>query len=518
MTRPTPASPRGLRDVPLLGFVILQSLIIFAVQQRRTLWGDEFNMLLTARKPLREGLLWLQDYSAPLYQLVLRPFLTSDTPPVWLLRAPAFAFSIATVVAAWFFIERLFSRRAALIALCFIVLNPVFGLYSIQARPYTMFAFFSVASMWSFSALFAPRSDRSSALVAWVVSSVLLVYSHYYGFLVLGAQGVFAAIELLGRRDRRLTLRIALAFAAIGVSCLPALWLISRYVRSGNAGMVGWIPRPERTDLLFLRQAGVLFGEEMLAIVCLAAAAFTIWRGDAQEIHPDESPSWWAWWSHRRGALLCALWIGFGLYFLVFVSYAVRPIYVSRYGLPIQVPLAAFLGAALARLRMPWLPLAVGALLTLPAARLLQSDLRDDARDYTHLIEALRAENTDQSPVYVTNLPYLPDFHNTELIGLRYYGYQSDESEPLVELARDRNGQVVLAEGVTLPREYRLFVVAAIGAPAIEGKLQGEGRAYRRQDFGTLTLLEIEKAGEPGRWLVTPAVGDGPAPPRRTAE
>ena len=518
MSEPASNHPRLLRSAPLLAFLALQTAIIAVVHAHRTLWSDEFNLLITARKPLVEGLLWLQDYSAPLYQLSLRPFLSSDTPPAWLVRAPAFAFSLATVVAAWLFVKELFSRRAAAIALAFLVLDPLFALLSAQARPYTLFAFFSVASMGAFCAQLGAR-PRPWALAGWIASSVLLVYAHYYGLLLLAAQLAFSALELACTRDSRLARRLAAGFAAIAVLVLPALWLISRYVLSGAAGTVGWIPRPERTDLLFLRQSGILLGDELLTIVCLAAIAFSLARSDS----PDSRRGWRPWWESHRAEMLCLLWIAFGLYFLVLVSYAMRPIYVSRYGLPVVVPLAAFLGAALARIRMPWQLAAVLALLSLPAARLLQLDLRPDARDYEHLIDALRVRNTDGSPLYVGDLPYLSDFVNTEVTGLRYYGYADGETETLLPLVRGADGQVQLRDGSLLPSDRRVFVlsVSGVGTPAIEAYLQGEGRAYRRSDFGALSLIELERTGTQGRWLspsASPAQGDAPAPPRRTGE
>ncbi|HXZ84836.1 MAG TPA: glycosyltransferase family 39 protein [Myxococcota bacterium] len=499
--------------MPLWIVVVFESLVLFAMHRRRTLWGDELNLLFTAQKPLVQGLLWQQDYSAPLYQLILRPFLTSDTPPEWLLRAPALAFSIASLVAAWFFVKQLFSRSAAVIALAFIALSPLYAAQSVQARPYTLFSFLSIASMLAFRALLEPRRSRWS-LTAYVAASSLLVYSHYYGFLVIAAQLAFAAVELAGTRDRGLLRKLGVAFGSVGVASLPALWLISRYLRSGAAGVSGWIKRPERTDLLFLRQTGTLFGDELLAVVFLVAIAVALWPRPANE----RTGSWRAWWCERRAEMLCLSWIGFGLYFLVAVSYLVRPIYVPRYGLPVMVPLAALLASALLRIRVPWRWLVVAALLTLPAARLLQLDLREDGRDYLHLVDALRAQNADQSPVLVGNLPYLPDFRNCELYGLHYYGWAADESESLLPLVRTASGDVALRDGDLLPRDRRVFVVTGIGAGGVEAYLQARGRAYRRQDFGTLSLIEIERAGVPGRWLSDAQSSDGPAPPRRTGE
>ena len=197
---------------------------------------------------------------------------------------------------------------------------------------------------------------------AYVLTSILLVYSHYCAFLVIAAQIVFAVVEIAGTRDRKLVRRMSWAFGAIGAAALPAVWLMSRYVTAGAPGVVGWMKRPERTDLLFVRQAGALLGDELLCVVVLLAVAVALRNGASGEQRNPASPRWWAWWSERRATMLCLLWIVFGLYSLVLVSYAVRPIYMPRYSLPVEVPLAALIGAGLCRVRMPWPRSSAGAL------------------------------------------------------------------------------------------------------------------------------------------------------------
>lgn len=66
-----------------------------------SLWTDEFITLITVRRPLGQSLLQLQDYAAPLHQLLLRLLVHDDHPPSWLLRGPAVAFGVLGVPAAW---------------------------------------------------------------------------------------------------------------------------------------------------------------------------------------------------------------------------------------------------------------------------------------------------------------------------------------------------------------------------------------------------------------------------------
>ena len=154
-------------------FIVIYAAMVFY----KPLWCDELLMLITVRRPFVEGLLQLQDYSAPLYQLILRLFVNNDFAPEWIIRAPAFLCAIFSLISIWWFTRIITNRRhIALITTALIAINPIFTSYAAEGRPYTLFLLFSVLSFGTFY-LSLDRSKLSYFLL-YIISTVILIYSH----------------------------------------------------------------------------------------------------------------------------------------------------------------------------------------------------------------------------------------------------------------------------------------------------------------------------------------------------
>jgi mannosyltransferase len=229
-----PAACTGL-DYAWLGFCCLGAAVITAVlHSRRCLWFDELTTVLTAQRPFLEGLLQLEDYSAPVYQLLMRLAAPNGMPSETVLRTPAFLSAFLGLVSTWWLAKTLFNKRVAAYAAFLVAFNPVFLAYATEGRPYSLFLFLSVLSIATFYQ--ALRQPGRTILCLYVLSSVLLVYSHYFGFLVLCGEAIFFLATMIFRRDSRSAAgRVLIAAVIIAVAALPALWLSSRYVFTGLA-------------------------------------------------------------------------------------------------------------------------------------------------------------------------------------------------------------------------------------------------------------------------------------------
>lgn len=502
--RPKDASEIGVSWMEVGALLLccsLAALIYAAVLSRNSLWCDELITLITVRRSFVEGLLQLQDYAAPLYQLLLRLLVHEDFPAEWLIRAPAFVCAVLGLVAIWWLARLLLGMRVAVLTLALVALNPVFVYYSGEGRPYSMFLLFSVLSMGSFYRLVS--SGGLSTLIFYVISTVFLIYTHYLGFLLLPAQATYALADIIVmRRGRQRTVRIALAFGAITLMALPSLWLFSRYLLSGATGIVGWIPRPKVTDLLWLRQAGRLLGDPILGVLWIGSAvsAFLLGPSSSNAGPSLETPFHQAprhWLINRAPIFFCLLWVFSSLYFPLVISYFVRPVYYTRYGLPVLVPLAIVIATVVSRFHTKTQVLVMVVILALPLHG-TRNLLKYPRADYPKLVEKLRELNDDQSPLFVTDWPYCEKFINPEAYGLRYYGYEKTKIE-LLPLRYPL--QVAIRDPSQLPSDQHLFVVCFQGWKAIEEYLKDQPRAFRMFKFGHLHLFEIEKEMVPAGWL-----------------
>jgi 4-amino-4-deoxy-L-arabinose transferase-like glycosyltransferase len=469
------------------------------------LWSDELAAITTVRRPFVEGLLQLQDYAAPMYQLLLRLFVQNDYPPAWVIRAPAVVFALLGLLACWWLARVLFGRRVAALSLALLTVNMPFARYAMEGRPYSMFLLFSAVSMVTFYRLMYRGGFWYMA--SYVASTTLLLYSHYYGFLVIPAQVGYAMIEArfkrVGSRDFG---RIAMAFGLVTVFAIPALWLISRYLQSGAPGTVGWLERPDIMDLLI--QPGRLLGNPGLGVLCVVSLVAAIWwqRSPSDETAPlletsVQSVGMRQRSAYRSPALLCVLWVVSSLYLLLAVSHFIRPVYQLRYGLPAIVPLIILSVVLISRLR-PFVQVIILMLVlffTLSGTmKVFQGKIFPYNNGYPQLVAWLHQVNDDQSPVFVTDWAYCDGFINPEAYGMRYYGSQTKNIK-LLPLRYPYQQAILNPNQLTV--DSRFFVVGYMGRDLIDQYLKSQPRDYRTRQFGHLWLYEAEKEGSTARWL-----------------
>jgi 4-amino-4-deoxy-L-arabinose transferase-like glycosyltransferase len=132
------------------------------------------------------------------------------------LRIVSIVFAVASVPLIAELCARLTDRLTGVVAAAFASASWVFLFHGIFGRMYSLFLF---TSLLSFLALLAALDDgRPRRFAAWGAALVLVLASHPYALLVVGAQVLYVLV-------RRLHLRRALAtLAAVGIVGLPFWW------------------------------------------------------------------------------------------------------------------------------------------------------------------------------------------------------------------------------------------------------------------------------------------------------
>jgi hypothetical protein len=115
-------------------------------------------------------------------------------------RSISVVFNMLTVWIMFYWSRRIYSKITWQIALlAFAVIEPFFIVYSQQARNYATSMFFATASNFFYWKILYPRSEqgvRSKDWVAWVLTSILALFSTYLTALILLGQGLFALANL----------------------------------------------------------------------------------------------------------------------------------------------------------------------------------------------------------------------------------------------------------------------------------------------------------------------------------
>lgn len=221
---------------------------------------------------------------------------------------------------------------------------------------YSLLFLLTCTSLWLFVRFTDSASRVSRVLPPLLLVNVLLVYSHYYGWVVVIVELLFL---LLWRRERVLKFLLTILVAVF--SYLPWLYLmtIAREPGRGLAQNIGWVTRPGVGDVaqffsmlntpFFFRQSSAgsrfdIWGISLSLIVFGVPLAILIWRTFKQ-----------------RRAATREIWTLFGFVslpiVLVFILSWVLPhsVWGTRHLIVTAVPYAILAAIALTGLRLAWL-------------------------------------------------------------------------------------------------------------------------------------------------------------------
>jgi uncharacterized membrane protein len=264
---------------------------------------------------------------------------------------------VATVPVLYALGARLFGSRVGLIGAFLLALNSYHIRYAQEARSYTLVVFLvTLSSLFFVSGIERPIRRH---WLAYVLTSVLAAYSHFFGGLVIAAHWV--SLLFLRRRNTPWRL-LAASNAVVFLLLLP----LGAFVLAKDAGQVDWLSqaRPSNVVGLFFVLAGgagraasadavgklLLLAYFVVSLLAVVAAAREWSSGST-------SAGTW------RYAFLFA-W----LFVPVAVAYSVslvKPIFLARYLIVCLPPLMLIAAVGLSRIRR--IPVLTGALVILAA-------------------------------------------------------------------------------------------------------------------------------------------------------
>ena len=253
-----------------LAAVCLDGDEIFSVGVSRQSWGA---LTAAARS---------DSIHPPLFYYLLKIWMSiGNDSLLWVRSLPAL-FSVLSVLPV-FLLAREFRLRPVEIngTLGLAAIHPFLLFYSQHVRMYSLLMLCALTSLWLFHR--ALKSGTRSVMVGRYVNLTLantvLVYSHYYGWLVVGLECWYL---ILWKREHlsRAILSVAVTFAAF----TPWLFLAAKsaYAKGGLGSNLEWIQKPRVGDLVwfFADLAGFSEFPEMGRRVVVALALLivvTLW-------------------------------------------------------------------------------------------------------------------------------------------------------------------------------------------------------------------------------------------------
>lgn len=263
-------SPAGARPT-LLAVVALLALMGASVLLRLgglhfSLWSDEGISVGIASHPLADiPALLRQDGSPPLYYLLLHLWMKAFGSSVEALRSLSLVLAVAAVPISLWAGRSLFGARAGWVAAVLATASPYLASQGREARMYSLLVVLGLATVTTFLHAFARR--RRGWLPAFVVSLVLVLYTHNWGlFLALGTAVAAGYCALAGSDRRRAVGDTLAAFAAVALLYLP--WVPTLLYQARHTG-APWARSPSVGDLV-PAVAGVLGGPWVVLLLAVA--------------------------------------------------------------------------------------------------------------------------------------------------------------------------------------------------------------------------------------------------------
>lgn len=191
----------------------------------------------------------------PFFYLLLKVWIGIGGESLLWLRLLPVLISIATVVPFLLLCREFELTSIELkLALLLLAVNGYLIKYAQEVRMYSLLLFLSVCSFWLFIRFFKTPANARKQLFVLTIVNLLLIYTHYYGWLVIVAEAV---IILFWQRHKLLDFFIAVGVLLLAFS--PWVYAVVSYSSPGDLRQnIGWIARPRLSDIA---QFLILLGE-----------------------------------------------------------------------------------------------------------------------------------------------------------------------------------------------------------------------------------------------------------------
>ncbi|MEO7672886.1 MAG: glycosyltransferase family 39 protein, partial [Pyrinomonadaceae bacterium] len=204
------------------------------------LWFDEIFSVHAAEHPWDTTISFVAKdiIHPPLFYLALKCWISVGGESLFWLRLLPLTFSVLALFPFWMICkETKLKPPAVIVALSLFTVSGSLIKYAQEVRMYGLLLCISLFSIWLFSRFYF----RGKNFWLLTVVNILLVYTHYFGWLVVIAE---VAAILIAQRIK--ILRTLLMFGVVLSAFVPWVFAVFRFAESGPGieQNLGWIGRP----------------------------------------------------------------------------------------------------------------------------------------------------------------------------------------------------------------------------------------------------------------------------------
>jgi uncharacterized membrane protein len=198
--------------------LVLAGLILAGLALRlavpRGIWLDEAISIHQARLSLHDlfSNLYYGDRQPPLYHLALWSTIRAFGHGEFAVRLPSLIAGTLVIPVLYGLGRELYDRRTGLIAAAFAAASPLLVWYAQEVRMYMFVALFGLLAL--LTQLRVIRNGTMGNWAAYILATAALLWSHYFGLLLIGVQQlVFVGVLVHRKRSKEPVKPLALGFA-----------------------------------------------------------------------------------------------------------------------------------------------------------------------------------------------------------------------------------------------------------------------------------------------------------------
>ena len=237
---------------------------------RESLWLDEVFSIKFAELSLSE-IFFLPENNPPLYSIIMHWWILLFGVSEFSVRLPSAIFGFLTVFIMYKVGGKLFNIDVGKLSSLLMAFSAFHILYSQEARTYSLSVLLTLLSMYFFISLLSKVTYR--ILGGYLLSSILLMYSHIYGLFIIIAQNIYFIVLFLLSREEKLNFKRWMLIQCTLIF-LFAPWISVFVSQIREVQKDFWIQSPRISSIIysFLSYSG----SEWLLSLLLTVSSFSL--------------------------------------------------------------------------------------------------------------------------------------------------------------------------------------------------------------------------------------------------
>lgn len=329
-----------VRTELIVGLILLLSLFLRIYDlDGESIWLDEgYSVGFAHVNPFQ--IIKIHAVSAPgpppLYFIILHYWVTLFGDSEFSIRFPSALFGALATLLIYKVGNLIFGQDVGMLSAFLLALSSFHIRYSQEARMYSLMALLTLLSMYFFLKILEKRKLIDS--IGYILSSILLMYTHPYGLFIILAQNLYVVpLFLFSKKSYTLTLKrwILLQFILFALFIPWSMILTEQISKKQGGGF--WLPVRSIISIIgsFYRYSGsaLLFPLFLLLLVCSIVTCEKIRGRIAWKnlLNSFEGYRWHISLSNLNKVYFLLVWLSAPIIVPFIISRFSKPIYLTRY-------------------------------------------------------------------------------------------------------------------------------------------------------------------------------------------